>query len=357
MTVIIYSFLGSLRPTSNFPQKKFQSTTSGIWRALAGCLVLMAYGVFAPRISQAAPPDASYELALSQFRSGKYREATATLRGALEQYPQNAQFELLLARCYYEMGDLNRATEHAESAADIDPSSSEAHLWLGQVYGRQAEQSHSLILASKTRKEFEKAVELAPHNIEARRDLMEFYLQAPWLLGGSRDKARKQVDAIAALDSLEGALARARFDELVDQPAEAAAEYQQVLAMKPDCLGPYMEAADFYLRQRNVAGMKEVISAALKVNAADLRLDYYRGVAHVLQGNHFVEAERELRAYVNHGPFRSDFPSPASALSWLGRLYEQWGRPQLAVAQYQAALQLNPHLGGAREALQRLKKP
>src|SRR5579875_151468 len=156
----------------------------------------MAYGVFAPRISQAAPPDASYELALSQFRSGKYREATATLRGALEQYPQNAQFELLLARCYYEMGDLNRATEHAESAADIDPSSSEAHLWLGQVYGRQAEQSHSLILASKTRKEFEKAVELAPHNIEARRDLMEFYLQAPWLLGGSRDKARKQVDAI-----------------------------------------------------------------------------------------------------------------------------------------------------------------
>lgn len=357
MTVIIRSFLGSLLPASNFPQKKYQSIAPGFWRMLAACLLIVVSGVFAPRIIQAAPPDAPYELALSQFRSGKFREATATLRSALQQYPQNAQFELLLARCYYEIGDLNRATEHAESAADNDPSSSEAHLWLGRVYGRKAEQSHSLTLASKTRKEFEKAVDLSPHNIEARRDLMEFYLQAPWLLGGSKDKARKQADAIAALDPVEGALARARFDELTGQPAQAAAEYQQALAMKPDRLGPYMEAADFYLKQRNVGGLKQAIAAALKVNAADLRLDYYRGVAHVLEGSHFVEAERELKAYINHGPFRSDFPSPASALSWLGRLYERWGRPQLAVEQYQAALELDPHLEGAREGLQRLQKP
>ena len=43
-----------------------------------------------------------------------------------------------------------------------------------------------------------------------RRALAEFYAEAPWIVGGSEDGAKQQVDAIAAMDPVQGHLARAR---------------------------------------------------------------------------------------------------------------------------------------------------
>ena len=61
-------------------------------------------------------------------------------------------------------------------------------------------------LAKKVRTEFERAVEFAPNNWEARTDLAEFYLEAPGIVGGGKDKARAQADLLAAAESSHGAL-------------------------------------------------------------------------------------------------------------------------------------------------------
>lgn len=45
----------------------------------------------------------------------------------------------------------------------------------------------------------------------------------------------------------------------------------------------------------------------------------------------------------------------ASALGWLGQLYERWGNAHLAMIEYQAALELDPAMPQVREALERLK--
>jgi len=50
-----------------------------------------------------------------------------------------------------------------------------------------------------------------PANLLARRDLLEFYLSAPWFLGGGKDKGWRQAGAIAAIDPVEGCLARADY--------------------------------------------------------------------------------------------------------------------------------------------------
>lgn len=320
------------------------------------CFLLAALCCLVPLAGRAAPPAPPYEEALSQFQSGKFREATATLHSALEQHSKSAAFQLLLARCYYELTDWNRAASHAESAVRLDPSNSEAHLWLGRIDGRRAERDHSLSLAVKTRKEFETAVSLAPGNVEARRALMEFYLQAPWILGGSKDKARKQAASIAALDPVEGALARAHLDEQTGKNDQAAAEYRSAISMKPDRLGPYFEAADFYLRRHDRQGVEDAVKAAVEIHAPDPRLDYYRGVVGVLDGSRLQQAEQELKSYLKQPSRRQDYPSHASALNWLGRLYERWGKTQLAAQQYQAALQLDPGFKEARDALERLRQ-
>jgi hypothetical protein len=46
-------------------------------------------------------------------------------------------------------------------------------------------------MAKKTRKEFEKAVELDEKNYNALEDLMQYYLEAPGFLGGSKKKANE----------------------------------------------------------------------------------------------------------------------------------------------------------------------
>ncbi|MGH9353641.1 MAG: tetratricopeptide repeat protein, partial [Terriglobia bacterium] len=200
-----------------------------------------------------APDFPAYQAAMNEFQSGNFRQASATLQDALQQHPQNVSAEILLARCYYELRDWDRAVAHAESAVRMDPADAEAHLWLGRTYGRKADQAHSLALAVKTRSEFQKAASLAPRNVEAHRDLMEYYLEAPWIIGGSKDKARKEARTIATLDPVEGKLAEAQVAKQSGHMDKAREEYENLLSMKLDRVGPYLEAADFYLAHQNIA--------------------------------------------------------------------------------------------------------
>ena len=63
-------------------------------------------------------------------------------------------------------------------------------------------------MAKKVKKEFQNAVQLDPSNIQARLDLMEYCVSVPWIVGGSKDEARAQIEAIEKLDPIEGHLAQ-----------------------------------------------------------------------------------------------------------------------------------------------------
>ena len=79
-----------------------------------------------------------------------------------------------------------------EKAVALDPNDGLYHLWLGRIYGEKADRAGFLKaagLAGKVRTEFERAVELSPNSWEARTDLAEFYLEAPGIVGGSKDEA------------------------------------------------------------------------------------------------------------------------------------------------------------------------
>ena len=62
----------------------------------------------------------------------------------------------------------------------------------------------------KVKKEFEEAVRVNPSDIAARRRIWRDYcISAPWIVGGNKDEAREQADAIAAIDPIDGHVARA----------------------------------------------------------------------------------------------------------------------------------------------------
>jgi tetratricopeptide (TPR) repeat protein len=292
-----------------------------------------------------------------KLNAGDYRSAINALQSATSQNPSDAAAFYWLGRAYYELHDYDNSAAAEEKAVALAPQDSIYHDWLGRAYGGKADKERSFGMAKKVKAEFQNAVRLDPSNIDARRDLEEYCIDAPWIAGGSKDEAQAQVDAIAAIDPVEGHVARAVYDaQALKKPAEADAEYHLVVNTKSARIEPYLDAANFFITQNKPEDVTSATNAAAAVVPNDPRLAYYRGVAMVLSRSDNVNAERNLKSYIASTPDRSDWPSHAAAREWLGRLYENEGNTAAAAEQYRAALQLDPSRKDARDRLNKLGK-
>ncbi len=325
-------------------------------RRLTALLAASLAFVLAARVVSAADSPAAAD-GQRKVDSGDYRGAISLLQSAVSQNPSDAAAFYWLGRAYYEIRDYDNSIASEEKAVALAPKNATYHDWLGRADGGKADKERSFFIAKKVKAEFENAVKLDPSDIDARRDLEEYCIDAPWIAGGNKDEAQQQVDAIAALDPVEGHVARAVYDrEELKKPAEAEAEYQQVLGAKASRIEPYLDAANFFINENKPANVTAAINAAASVAPNDPRLVYYRGVAAVLSGGNASDAERNLKSYIASSPDHSNWPSHAAARVWLGRLYEGQGNKAAAAEQYRAALQLNPDQKDARERLAKLGK-
>jgi tetratricopeptide (TPR) repeat protein len=297
------------------------------------------------------------QIAQRQFKSGDYSGAITTLRSAAAMTSSDAEAHFWIARAYYEQRNFDQAIAHFAKAEQLAPSNSLYHQWLGRAYGEQADRERSFTLARKVKTEFETAVQLNPSNIQARRDLEEYCLEAPWIAGGSKDEAKVQVDAIAAIDPIEGHLARVQYDVVaLKKPDLADNEFHLAFEAKPRTIDAYLSAAEFYEKQNRPADLANVIDTAAKVTPSDPRLAFHRGVQRILAAKDLPQAEQYLKSYLASTPDRSDWPTHAAAREWLGRLYQLEGKHAEAAEQFRAALQLDPNRKDAKTRLDQLEK-
>jgi tetratricopeptide (TPR) repeat protein len=258
--------------------------------------------------------------AQQQFETGNYKAAESTLKTTLARSSKKAPVLFWIGRCDYELRRYDEAIKEFEEAVKIDPKSSDYQLWLGRAYGAEAELDNSFFLARKLKLAYETAVRLNPGNIAARRDLMQFYVEAPWIVGGDRDKANKEVEAIAAIDQLQGRLARAIYLTSDKQWQKAATEYYGIMKTQPRDMEAYMQAADFFVARRDAGGIEMAVEGASRIDRNDPRLGFYRGVALGLRKADPALAEQLLKAYIREVPENSDYPSHKSASEWLRRI-------------------------------------
>ena len=88
---------------------------------------------------------------------------------------------------------VEEAIKLSERCVAAQPTRSECHEWVGNTMGTKAMSAGMFWLmgnAGKIRDAFKKAVELDPKNLDARFSLMQFYMQAPGVAGGGKDKAQ-----------------------------------------------------------------------------------------------------------------------------------------------------------------------
>ena len=296
------------------------------------------------------------------YNAGQYRQAAEALQAEVERNPKDAGLYFWLGRTYFELRDFTQSISSFERAVALDPGRSEYHDWLGRACGRKAdESSHSnmglaLSMARRTHHEFEAAVQLDATNIKAQRDLIEFMANAPGDLGGGEKHALDQIGALSAVDPVEGALALADLYAVRKKFEQADEEYQKILESAPNRIDAYFEAADYYRDRGDAGQMEQAVEAASKVDASDRQLSYYRGVALVLEDKDLAVAEKDLRTYIDTVPDNSEVPAHSSAYEWLGKLYENEAKTDLAAEQFRAGLALDPHNKALREALKKLEK-
>lgn len=201
-----------------------------------------------------APTPTLTEKGIEFFKARQYVEARKTLARALTANPADAAAHAYLGLVLLNHDrDLDEATTHLERAVEIEPTHSSYLQWLGVVYSRQATEGGVLSapgFARKARASFEKAVELHPQDVRARESLMQYFLSAPGIAGGSVAKAREQALAMTEIDRHQGLLAQARIAEREKDDAAAERLYRSAIAVKPEAGEAYNQLGYLLLRTK-----------------------------------------------------------------------------------------------------------
>jgi tetratricopeptide (TPR) repeat protein len=310
--------------------------------------LLLFSALVLPAYADASPKDL--------LASGHVDEAILALEQSTHSSAPDPESYNLLCRAYYIIDDWDRGIAACERAVKLAPENGLYHLWLARIYGEKADRAGIITgagLVKKVRTEFERAVELDPKNAAARADLAEFYLEAPSIVGGGKDKARAQVDALAGLnpavaDYVAGQIAAKEKDfETAERAYRAAIETSHGTAIAWLHLAQFMAHANRF--DEMDAALHSMSSAPLDhpealMDGASLLLHF---------GRNYALAESLLRRYLANGPVEE---GPAfKAHDFLGQLLEKQGDRRAAAEEYRAALALSHTYARAREHLKRVE--
>ena len=325
--------------------------------------VLFACGAI---LSAADSPESPQGL----IEAGHFKRARAIVEPILQKNPNDAEAAYMLSEIKEAFGDLEGATTLAEKAVSLDAKNAHYHLQLGQLYGQAAQKASifkQLGLAHKFKSELQTALSIDPKLLDAQEDMMEFYLQAPGIVGGDKKQAHAIADEIAKINPVRGFLAQARLaQEAKDTSAEEAARlkavqtdphdynalmalagfytrpaskkpelaekyYREALQIEPSRAGAYAGLALVYGEQARWDDLEAILGRSEKSIPDNFVGFYQAGRIVFLQGKDFARAERFFRKYLTQEP-EGGSPNWAAAHWRLGLVLEKEGRKNDAIS-------------------------
>lgn len=255
----------------------------------------------------------------------------------------------------------DQAVEYFQQASDIQPQSSKYHLWLGRAYGVKAIEANifkKAILAGKVKEEMEKAVALDPENLEARKDLLQFYAIAPGVMGGSEAKALAQAEEIKKRNEIDGILAFGQIYLMKKNYVEAQKVYLNGLQKNNQNEQLYSMLALAYNRQEQFPQAFETLEKLIA-----LKPDYINGYAQMgmLAASTGQQLDRGITCLNKYLSSYSKNPEQGQySQAWvhhrLGMIYEKQGKIESAKEAYHLALKSDAGYKPSKKALKRLEK-
>ena len=289
----------------------------------------------------------------------KFEEAKEVLLKVVKQEPENPEANFLLCKVFLILDDHDKSIKYGKKAVKLNDSESDYHLWLGRAHGTQAQKGSklkALFRAKRAKKEFEKAVEWDSTNVEARFALMQYYLMAPGIAGGDKKKAKKQAEIMQGLDSCYGAWAWALVwqKEKDFDKAETLLRKAVELDTSSDYRATYWLGIFLQEREKYTQAV-ELFEKLYNEHPDQMAALYQIGRTYVFAKDSLDKAERCFKQYLQVEP-KKNAPDWAGAHWRLGMVYDLQGKTDLAIAELEEALKLDPKNKTYKKTLKKLKK-
>jgi tetratricopeptide (TPR) repeat protein len=288
----------------------------------------------------------------------RFDESKAQMQAAVARNPVDDAAWQCLGRITNDMGRPKESIEYFEKAIKIDDKVALHHLLLGRALADLADSTSKIklpFLARRIKGEFERTVILDPASVDGRLALVDFYTQAPGVMGGSKDKAQEQIREIIKLNPMRGHLKQALLYQNDKKLAEAEKEYIAAEQVAPDSINAGYNLAGFYQSQERWNDAFAVYDRMEKrfPDAWLVRFQIARTAA--LSGDRLDRGEKELRALIASPPADMAKSTLVGAHHRLGMILEKQGKKDQARAEYNVALTMDPKNENAKKSLAALK--
>ncbi len=217
------------------------------------------------------------------FTEKKYQEAKSVFEQVLKSHSHKAEANYFLGKTHFELGDFDEAEDFLQAAIEVDDRRIDYHLALATVYQEKTRAASFIsapFLAKKWLEQLETAFSLDTHHLDARRRLIQYYLNAPGIGGGDKEKGTRLAEETIKLDELQGRLLYASALSRTDKQDSAIEEYKKVLKLDPQNGSVYNLLGYIYLKRKDFAAAeihfkKYIDVAPQSPNAYDSMGDYY----------------------------------------------------------------------------------
>ncbi|HXA49017.1 MAG TPA: hypothetical protein VNV86_01865 [Candidatus Acidoferrum sp.] len=221
------------------------------------------------------------------IETGHWKQARSIVERRLRETPQDPNLIFLQSQIRNAFGDRTTPLSLAEKAVALAPGVARYHRQLAEVQGVMAQHANAfqqLLLARRFRKEIDAAIAIDPRDLQAQRDLMEFYLLAPGIAGGDVKRAEATAQSIAAIDAAGGLSAKARIAAYRKDYSQAEALTQRAAEAEPPSYKRQIALAQFYMAPEhlNEAAAEPATRKALALDAS--RVDAYAILAAIYAG-------------------------------------------------------------------------
>lgn len=217
--------------------------------------------------------------------NGHFKRAREIAEAAYKAHPEDAHANYVLARIQHEFTNLDQAAKLGETAVRLDPKSSAAHRELGEIYADQADHVSflkQLGFARKIHAEFDAALAIAPKDPDNLFDQVQYFMEAPGVVGGDKSKAAQVANELVQIDPARGYLALAYIARTEKQDDKLEGLYQKAVEANPRDYEAQITLANYYVspQHANFGQAEQHSQAALDLNPD--RIDAYRMLAIVL---------------------------------------------------------------------------
>ena len=293
--------------------------------------------------------------AIENYRS---KGACEMLESHLPEMGESAEIQIAFGRCLTQTDRFEEAIDHYKAQKELLNENADYHFWYGQAYLAKLNSINNFvekgIWASRTKTKFQKAVELNPDHLDARESLARYYLNAPAIAGGSKKKARQQIDEIKMRDPARGYGLQARLYTQEKKYEDAKNEYLKYLEISKDTVEVYYQIGFNHQTEKQYHEALEAFQVSITAGS-DYNKAYYQYARTAIFSesnlgkaleyiNHFIDYPAEDGPEVTHAYWRK------------GMIYQLMGDQDAAKKWYIKALELDPDNQYAIKSLQELNQ-